>query len=669
MKIKTADVTFNPSGTPVAQAFDDVYFNDGNGVAETDYVFIKQNNLWEKWLNHNQSHFVIAETGFGTGLNFLRTWQVFTDFLHAHPEATCRNLYFISTEKFPLTLETLAQALECYPTLDAQTQALIEVYPQTLEGCHRLHFGHVICDIWLGDVHDTLPTIACGTQGLVDAWFLDGFAPSKNPDMWQDTLFAQMARLSKINASVATFTAAGLVKRGLQQAGFVTEKVKGFGRKREMLTATFTPEHDVSSCAYRTITPYFDRYRRDDPQPQGYETIHIIGGGIASASLAYECVCLGLKVKLYCKDPQLAQAASGNAIAGFYPQLNADAGHNSQLQAHSFLYASRMYRSLAKTQSFAHDWCGVLLLGFNDKVCARQANLVKKGVWPDTLIYPVDERESSQIANVTLPYSGLFIPEGGWVNPPSLVQAFIQKAQSMGDCEVVTDYPITSDVLEPGARHTFLPDASHALVLCAGHDSASWLPHNTLPLRVVRGQVEALPVTQASAKLATVLCHKGYFTPAVDGYHACGSTYTKDDVGTDYRAEDAQTNLATHQKALTQAPWMQAFTASTKGRAAVRCSTPDHNPIVGALPHSQTQRQELSELYKAFPSHQYPQGSVYPNTFIFGGLGSRGLTTAPLLANVLASQLAGSPLPLPQHLLNALAPNRFLIRDLIRQQP
>lgn len=702
MKISPANVTFNPTGTPVSEDFDDVYFRDGKGLAETDYVFIKHNYLLEKWSTHSESHFVIAETGFGTGLNFLRTWQIFQRFLAENPSATCQHLYFISTEKFPIPLAELQQAIACYPELAQEANAFYEQYPQPLFGCHRLHFPNVTCDIWIGDINETLPLIYTPKNGLVDVWYLDGFAPSKNPEMWQPELFANITRISKQGASLATFTAASFVRRNLQAAGFVIKKVPGFGQKREMITATFCPaaaDHAVNSTTngiqeptdgdsnntvldseinthrYRQTTPYFNRER-----VASYEKIHIIGGGIAAASLAYECTQLGLNVVVYCKDATLAQGASGNSVGGFYPQLNADPGVNSQIQAHSFLYAKRCYEKLAKTQHFGHDWCGVLLVGFNEKVQARQNNLVAKQQWPSHLIFPVNAAQASAKANIEIPYSGLFIPDGGWISPPELVQALMSAANATGRCEVRCQ--TTAKYFSHGTQKTtnmldtlqlndepFTINANEAVVFATGHDTPELLGTLSPEFRLVRGQVEVLPPTNTSAKLATVICHKGYFTPVVNGAHACGSTYSKNDTATDYRPEDSQTNLLNHKKALQQAPWMQEFSSSDKARAAIRCSTPDHNPMCGKLPDLEQQRISLNTLYKAKAAAQYPEGEWHKNCFVLSGLGSRGLTTAPLLAANLAAELAGQPLPMSTPMLDALMPNRFQVRALIRQQP
>ena len=197
MTIAHANIRFNENGTPYATQFEDLYFSDAQGLDETTHVFIKNNKLLQRWENWEDQQFVIAETGFGTGLNVLVTMLHFEKFNQQINSPKFR-LHFISIEKFPISHTDLAKALSLYPQLAQYSQTLLEQYPIAVEGCHRLTFvgGKVILDLWLGDVHDVLPKIENKPQGVVDTWFLDGFAPSKNPDMWTQGLFENMALLA-----------------------------------------------------------------------------------------------------------------------------------------------------------------------------------------------------------------------------------------------------------------------------------------------------------------------------------------------------------------------------------------------------------------------------------------------------------------------------------------
>ncbi len=250
--IKQAVIHWDKKGAPVSDYFDDVYFSSQNGYEETRYVFLAQNNLPARFENHPKSNFVIAETGFGTGLNFLATWQAFEQFLKTHPKACLRHLHFISFEKYPLTLCDLKKAQAAWPELQPFSTALCSQYPfskcsSIAPGLHSFFFakGKIQLDLWFGDVNQSIKELEQKTRGnitqdkneqsLIDCWYLDGFTPSKNPSMWTQTLFDSMAELANKDCQLATFTSAGFVRRGLISAGFSVEKVSGFGHKKEML--------------------------------------------------------------------------------------------------------------------------------------------------------------------------------------------------------------------------------------------------------------------------------------------------------------------------------------------------------------------------------------------------------------------------------------------------
>lgn len=661
MSIQTAKIHFNQAGTPVAEAFDDVYFSNADGLAETRYVFLQNNGLPERWCLLQSDETCIAETGFGTGLNFLACWQAFADFRRMDPAHPLRRLYFISFEKFPLTRQDLTIAHQQWPQLAHYSQRLQQQYPDLTAGCHRLVFDEpgyeVILDLWLGDLHELLEQVETPPQGLVDSWFLDGFAPSKNPEMWRDNLFAHMRRLGKQGCTFATFTAAGFVRRALQQAGFEVERRKGFAHKREML-AGYLP-HKV---AVKSLFPWYQRtFTR-------YPEVTVVGAGLAAANLCYALCRKGIKVSLFSQD--IADGASGNRQGGFYPQLHTQANLSSLLMAQAFGFARRRYQSLRdQGQSFAMAQCGVLQVSFNQTQQDKANKLVAQGTWPESLIYGVNSDTASSLCGLPLPHGGLFIPGGGWINPKQLVQALLS---ACGDhLQVHTQHHL--DALTPTAggwrltwRHGTSTHAK-ALVLALGAQSTALEQLGALPLRPVRGQVESIPAQPALRGLKTVLCHKGYLTPEHEGYHALGSTYVKQDMACEYRPQEERQNLEIHQQALAQCDWVKQIQGQQHGRAAVRLSTPDHLPLLGEVPNIPAQEAQYAELHKGQTPTDYPVADTLPGLFVFTALGSRGLCTAPLLAEALACQLSGSPLPLSRDILAALSPNRFLIRQLQKQ--
>ena len=685
MKSKHAQVHFNESGTPVADHFDDVYFSNDSGIDETQHVFVAGNDLAERWQQWRNPTFVIAETGFGTGLNFLVAMRAFNEFRAANPDHPLKRLYFITTEKFPLPQQDMQRALEAFPALKDEAQALASLYPMGLEGCHRLHFDNhsTTLDLWIGDVHELLPQWHCPVDGLIDAWFLDGFAPSKNPDMWTDALFSQMARLSKTGTTFGTFTAAGIVKRGLAGVGFTIKKRNGFGRKRDMLTGVF--DQDNENVQHKLRLPAGPYYRYANDSLDKTSKVAVVGSGLAAATACLALVKRGISTTLYFDGDTLASGASGNPQGGFYPQLHSEASIASRIQAHSFLYARQAYDHTIEhakacgLADVAHDFCGVIQLSFNDKVAERQNKLAAADVWPEALIKPVDSKEVSDIANLALPYSGLYIGLGGWLSPPQLVTAMIEEALQSGKLELKPNHTYVSheavETTKQRVQIRFNFDSAESeevitadhLILALGAGAVNASDFNSLSLRPVRGQVEAIPTQMPIEQLNTVLCHKGYMTPVFEGRHALGSTYVKNDLSTDVRGDETEMNLATHEQALASTDIVQALQHDGKARAATRLGSPDHQPVVGALHNFDSLKEHYTMLGVGKPLTSAP---VLPSSVVstLTCLGSRGLTTAPLMAEVLVSSLCKEPLPLSNELLNAVNTSRFMTREAIRNQ-
>lgn len=217
-------------GQPWSARFGDRYFSSDSGLEETRHVFLQGNRLAERFAALCAGQTLhIGETGFGTGLNFLCTRALFER--TAAPGAA---LVFRSVERWPLALAELQAALALWPTLAPAAQALLAQWPPR-PGLQCWDFGAMHLALDIADIACALPA---WPAAAIDAWFLDGFAPAKNPQMWSDAVLAQVARASRPGATLATYTSAGWVRRGLQAAGFEVRRVPGHGRKRQMLVAT-----------------------------------------------------------------------------------------------------------------------------------------------------------------------------------------------------------------------------------------------------------------------------------------------------------------------------------------------------------------------------------------------------------------------------------------------
>ncbi|MGL5698398.1 MAG: bifunctional tRNA (5-methylaminomethyl-2-thiouridine)(34)-methyltransferase MnmD/FAD-dependent 5-carboxymethylaminomethyl-2-thiouridine(34) oxidoreductase MnmC, partial [Kluyvera sp.] len=502
--IQSANLEFNSEGTPVSRDFDDVYFSNDNGLEETRYVFLGGNQLEVRFPQHPRPLFVVAESGFGTGLNFLTLWQAFDDFRRQHPDATLQRLHFVSFEKFPLKAEDLRLAHQHWPELAPWSAQLQAQWPLPLAGCHRLLLdgGRVTLDLWFGDINELTDQLDDTFNQQVDAWFLDGFAPAKNPDMWTPALFAAMARTARPGGTLATFTSAGFVRRGLQDAGFTMCKRKGFGRKREMLTGEITlPQPDA------TRTPWFAR-----TGSKAREVV-IIGGGIASALLSLALLRRGWSVTLYCADDAPAQGASGNRQGALYPLLSAHDAALADFFPHAFTFARRLYDSLGV--EFDHQWCGVTQLGWDEKSQQKIEHMLALNL-PTEIAHAVSAEDVVEHTGLATGCGGIEYPAGGWLCPAQLTAGALALACQHG-LTVHWHHALTSlEKQGDGWQLNFAcgnTATAASVVLATGHNINQLAQTAELPVYAVGGQVSHIPTSKSLSALRQVLCYDGYLTP------------------------------------------------------------------------------------------------------------------------------------------------------------
>ena len=653
-----ARLDWNEAGTPVSSEFGDVYFSNDNGLSETRYVFLQQNRLPERFSHHDSDSFVIGETGFGTGLNFLATMAAFLE--QAPLSGNGSRLHFISVEKYPLTQADLRKALAAWPELAPLSQPLIDQWPLPVSGCHRLLFadGRIRLDLWFGDIKEMLPQVPHPATGLVDAWYLDGFSPAKNPEMWTQDLFDDLARLARPDATLSTFTCAGFVRRGLIAAGFAMKKVKGHGSKREMLAGV-----REGKVPQQSIAPWYAR-------PAGREgEVLIIGGGIASAMTALSLVERGRHVTLLCENGEPASGASGNRQGALYPLLNGEHDALSRFYSLAFGFARNRLLALAKHHPVAFSLCGVTQLGYDDKSAAKLAKM-SQGPFPPELMHPLSAAEVEQVVGLPCDADGVSYPLGGWLCPADLTRAAIREAQASGRLEVVFNAAATHIAEQDGGWRVESRDGRQwrapNLVVAAGHQLPALLPFAELPLYPVRGQVSHVPTTAGLSQLKTVLCYDGYLTPAHNGAHCIGASYGRNQTDLAYRTDEQEQNRARLQACVPQQRWpAEVDVSGAQARVGVRCASRDHLPVAGPV----ARLAALADHDVNAPADQQSALPLHAGLYVLGALGSRGLCSAPLCGELVASEICGEPLPLAADLLEALHPARYWVRRLRRGKP
>lgn len=663
-KLNFASVAFNQTRTPISEQFDDIYFSTLDGLAESQYVFQEGNQLWEKWQNHCQKFFIIAETGFGTGLNFLAVAQRFKQFREEFPSHNLKRLYFISFEKFPLKTEQLIEIHQLYPQFANFSAQLAACWQPRQTGCQRYHFEHIYLDLWFGDIADNLPQLGDSYNETIDCWFLDGFSPDKNPEMWREQLYQQLFRLTRNGGSFATFTASSNVRRGLQAVGFDVKKRKGFGKKREMLWG----EKPLDSTPAPYKFPYFVPYNRQTNLNNS--DIAIVGGGIASLFLALSLLERGKTVTLYCQDERLAQNASGNLQGAIYPQLSDDDERNIRFYVHSFDYALQRLNQLAQAVNFEHHFTGVALYAYNDKTQQKLEKIAEQG-WDMNLFQLCSAQQLTEKIGLSVKNSGAFIASGGWISPVQLVQNGFTYLETLG-LKIVLNHRVENPKFEQNKWHWQYQDQrfSHqTLILANGHTLTEFHQTAGIPLYPVRGQVSQVPTNRDLQQLKCVVCYDGYITPmSAKQTHCIGASHLRDNSDTIFSLIEHQQNLAKLQNNLTACDWTKSIDISqNQGKVGIRAAFRDRIPMAGAVSNFTYQKEQFANLYNQLRrKEKIEQAECYPNLYLLAGLGSRGLTTAPLLAELLASQICGEPQPLSQDILHALSPNRTWIRQLLR---
>ncbi|QJI28160.1 bifunctional tRNA (5-methylaminomethyl-2-thiouridine)(34)-methyltransferase MnmD/FAD-dependent 5-carboxymethylaminomethyl-2-thiouridine(34) oxidoreductase MnmC [Pseudomonas sp. ADAK18] len=650
-----AQLDWDDQGRPRSRVFDDVYFSDKSGLDETRYVFLEQNRLQERFAALPVGgRLVIGETGFGTGLNFLCAWQLFEQ--HA---VQGTRLHFVSVEKYPLNHADLQRALALWPELKPFADQLLAQYIAIHQGFQRLVLdnGRVTLTLLIGDALEQLPQL----DAQIDAWFLDGFAPAKNPDMWTAELFAELARLAAPGSTISTFTSTGWVRRLLNGAGFKMKRTPGIGHKWEILRGEFLG-WPADAPAAEIAKPWFAR----PPALGGERRALVIGGGLAGCASAASLAARGWQVSLLERHDGLAQEASGNPQGVLYLKLSAHGTALSQMIVSGFGHTRRLLEHLQRGVDW--DSCGVLQLAFNAKESERQVQLAEAFA-PD-LLHLLDRDQAQVQAGIALEHGGMFFPQGGWVHPPALCQ---WQARQPG-----IDVLVHHDVLElrkvddqwqawDGER---LLASAPVVVLAGAAEVKRFAASAGLPLKRIRGQITRLPQTVASEALATVVCAEGYVAPARLGEHTLGASFDfKSDDLTPTVAEHAGNLALLHEISPDLAQRLHADTLAPEtleGRAAFRCTSPDYLPIVGPLADNPAFTQAYDALRK--DARHTPDATCpwLDGLYVNSGHGSRGLITAPLSGELLAAWLNNEPLPLPRSVAEACHPNRFAVRALIR---
>ncbi|TCS35894.1 bifunctional tRNA (5-methylaminomethyl-2-thiouridine)(34)-methyltransferase MnmD/FAD-dependent 5-carboxymethylaminomethyl-2-thiouridine(34) oxidoreductase MnmC [Reinekea marinisedimentorum] len=646
--MQKAVLTFAEDGTPCSSEFGDSYFSKGEGPAETRFVFLEQNELPQRFSAlQQQQNFTIAETGFGTGLNFLLAWQLFNE---VAPQGA--RLTFVSCEKFPIERAELQAIHQQWPELAELSKQLLSQYPPSLGGYHPLVFGNVTLLLMYGDACSQYSQLAA----TVDAWFLDGFSPALNPDMWQPELFQHIRRLSRIGTTAATFTAARIVKDGLLGAGFKLTRSKGYGRKRHKLRGDF-----IGLCGPSYVGGW-PCSEMPIAEPNRAKNIAIIGAGIAGISTALELTKRGYRVTVFEKNQTVASGGSGNLQGAVYAKLSAKINDATQFYAQALIQAQHILATLPN--EVAHQACGLVQLANSDSELKKLQAFDSSDDIPRELAEPKTAQELSELTGIEVEHPGLWFADGGWLSPSELIRYLVKEFQ----LQVKTATEITEITQQENGWQ--LSDANRnsyqfdQLVLCNGFDAKKHPHTQHLPVKPIAGQVTYLQETSTSAALKAVICTDRYVMPTHNQQLIIGSTFRVKTENSELKPEDNAENInALHQRL----PQLNiAAQQAIGGRAGIRCTSPDYLPIVGAVSEPDWLHRQFTIAVQRKQTDRLPAAETVNGLWLNIAHGSKGLCSAHYTAKILAALISGEPLPIQAELLNKLNPNRFEVRAMLR---
>lgn len=605
---------FNERGVPVNTDFDDVYHPAWGALEQARRVFIHGANLIERW--RGKDSFTVCETGFGLGHNFLALWQAWRD----DPQRPAR-LHVVSFERHPFARHDLEALWHNLPKSERALAAqLSQAWPPLLPGLHRLEFegGALTLTLAFGSVE----RLARQVSAQVDAYFLDGFAPKVNPEMWTRHLFGQLVRMANAGATAASWCCAGAMRRNLRDAGFLVSKVPGYGGKREITVATLRPGMG------RTRTR----------APVGSKVV-VVGGGLAGAGVAQALALRGHEVVVF--DPVFAQGLGashkGHIAAALTPVISRDDDIRARLSRAGVLRALQRWQGLPEP---ARPWrCGTLEQATGAQHAAERQLALNELGFPPEWVRWVEGAEARALAGIESARGGLWFADGQRVRPEPLLHALFSLPgvyctdrsvcslhhDSVGEWVVCDTHGQALD----SAPNVVLANAWHAAGLLSGVAGIPALPKVSAMSRL-GGQVSNLTASKLRA-LRAIVAGEGYCLPAVDNQCVGGSTYTVDAAVSQITAQGHQEVMSKLATLLNVPDGRLGSLSAAGGWAGWRAAVTDRLPVIGPV-------------------------SAAPGLWMACAFGSRGLSWASLAGDVIAARLHDEPLPLERELLRKIAP-------------
>ena len=613
--------------SPVPPAITPAEMSWFDGMSESSQAYIELNQLPARFSEVPEAgHFVVAENCFGSGLNFLATWLAWQAFGPSH-SAT---LHFVSAVPFPLSREDLEKVLSRWPELNNFSAELIANYPALIRGTHRLVLagGSVRLTLIFGDTHKAHDT----PSFMVDAWFLDDCSQAASGEVDPNKTIKHVCKHSKPGTTLAAVKANKAFQFALEEAGFHKISCDKPDVQPGSFSGVFQPEDQPSLTQGKSVESGF--------------SVAVIGAGIAGCLLANNLAQRGYSVTLVDSANDAGSAASGNLQGAMYVKLGVEFNHQTQLALSALTFSQRYYR--VHGGPFWHP-TGLLQLAWNDNEQDRQRRFIERNQYPQDVLQQVSREKAEVLTGATLETGGLWFPGNGWLEPSSLCKALTvhPRIQKLFGCSI-RQMAASGDEWLLFTPNTDSPNiTANRVVICAGHLSPQLIPGSgTFRFKAIRGQVTHLPEPLATRHRA-VICGARYLNPAhgLEGQQQAviGATF-------DLHSHEPYPTTESHRENIralsAMVPQMMPPHMASEdlpeqlgGRVGFRCTTHDYQPVAGPF---------------------YDEdGVVATGLYLFTGLGSKGLTYAPLLAEFVADQVTGQPTALPESLAKKLATGRM----------
>ena len=580
------------NNTLFSEEFDDLYSSAKGAVAECNHVFIKGNNLNERFENLGEnSKFYIGEIGFGIGINFLTTCKSWLN--HTKQNQV---LEFYSFDKYLFRLSDFKTLNVSCPDLKEYISELERNYPRNIQGAQKISLfgGRIILNLIIGEIDNTQEYIKL--MDKVDAWYFDGFSPSKNPDLWSIKLFKCIHKSCHENTTFSTYTSSGLVKNNLTESGFNHSRAMGFSDKRHMLKGTVDTQLKKNTSNTK---------------------VAVIGSGIAGCVLSYTLAKKGIEVDLYEKSDSICSGASSHELLVTYPRLSAHDTAFGSFTLHSYIFATNFYKQL-KTDAWKKT--GVIILNHDEATEKRQSSLLEKRADGEIYRY-IDPDEASEISGIDIKLNGLIYEDAGYILPEEMCKFLIESPK----INIFTSSHIKSIKKNREVFNLNIGKKKfeyHNVCVCAGSETANIVDIDGISIK--RGQVTHIESLDNISRIKLPICAKGYISPRVNNIHLVGSSYS-DSEDTDLSEEEHLYNLNNLKLVIDEE--MNVITGQTGHRAVSK----DHMPVVGM------------------------KDGIYINTCH----GSRASVTAPISAEIIASMIVDEAPPLMGRELESLSPERF----------